>query len=199
VAAKLARKGIQVRGVAREPSRFPRHANVELVSADLTDRQEAEKALRNSRAVYLTCPEMGEDPLALESAVGLNVVEAAKRADIQHLVLHTALQADRGNSGAGIIDNKRQLEKAVEASAIGYTILRPGRFLQNLFLAKDYFKQGMFSMPWPTERRIGGVSVEDIANATVAIFEKGPQNRGFDFHLPGGIIGTSIAQAASPV
>ena len=199
VAAKLARQGIQVRGIARDPSRFPGHANVELVIADLTNRQEAEKALRNSRAVYLTPPEMGEDPLALESAVGLNVIEAAKHAGIQHLVLHTALQADRGKTGAGIIDHKRQLEQAAESSGIGYTILRPGWFLQNLFLAKDYFEQGMFSMPWPPERRIAGVSVEDIANVAVALLEKGPQNRGFDLHLPGGVTGTSIAQAASRV
>src|SRR5919106_2470855 len=199
VASKLAQKGIKVRGIARDPSQLAGPANVELVAVDLTDRQDAEKALKNSHAVYLTPPEMGEDPLTLERAVGLNVVEAAKDADIQLLVLHTALQSDRGNTGAGIIDRKRQIEQAVEASGIGYTILRPGWFLQNLFLAKDYFEQGMFSMPWPPERRIGGVSVDDIANAAVALLEKGPQNRGFDFHLPGGVTGTSIAQAASGV
>lgn len=54
-------------------------------------------------------------------------------------------------------------------------------------------------MPWPSERHIGGVSVEDIANAAVALLEKGPQNRGFDLHLPGGVTGPSIAQAASRV
>lgn len=199
VAAKLARQGVHVRGIARDPSRFPGHAHVELVAADLTDQREVEKALGDSRAVYLTLPEMGEDPLALEGAVGLNVVEAAKHADIQHIVLHTALQADRGNTGAGIIDRKHQIEEAIQSSGIGYTILRPGWFLQNLFLARDYLEQGTFSMPWPPERRIGGVSVEDIANAAVALIEKGPQNRGFDVHLPGGVTGTSIAQAASRV
>ncbi len=199
VAVKLAQKGIRVRGIARDPSRFPGHDNVELVTADLMNRQEAEEALKNSRAVYLTPPEMGEDPLALERAVGLNVIEAAKRTGIQHLMLHTALQADKGKTGTGIIDGKRQLEQALGSSGIGYTILRPGWFMQNLFLAKDYFEQGMFSMPWPPERPIGGVSVEDIANIAIALFEKGPQNRGFDLHLPGGVTGTSIAQAASRV
>ncbi len=199
VAVKLAQKGIQVRGIARDLSRFAGPANVDLMVADLTDHQEAEKALKNSRAVYLTPPEMGEDPLALESAVGLNVIEAAKRTGIQHVMLHTALQANKGKTGTGIIDRKRQLEQALESSGIGYTILRPGWFFQNLFLAKDYFEQGMFSMPWPPERRIGGVSVEDIASAAVALLEKGPQNRGFDLHLPGGVTGTSIAQAASRV
>src|SRR5918996_1309370 len=104
VPAKLAQKGIQVRGIARDPSRFAGPANVEL---------------------------MGEDPLALERAVGLNVIEAAQHANIEHLVLHTALQSDRGNIVVGIIANKRLLEHAAEASGIGYTILRPGWFLQN--------------------------------------------------------------------
>jgi uncharacterized protein YbjT (DUF2867 family) len=57
VAAKLAQKGMQVRGIARNPSQLPRHTNVELVAADLTDRQQAEKALQGSQAVYLTTPE----------------------------------------------------------------------------------------------------------------------------------------------
>lgn len=54
-------------------------------------------------------------------------------------------------------------------------------------------------MHWPAERRIGGVSVEDVANAAVALFEKGPQNRGFDLHWPGGVTGQATAQTACHV
>lgn len=199
VASKLAAKGIQVRGIARDPSYFSGNQDVELVAADFTNRREAEQALAGSQVVYLTLPEEGEDPLALESAVGLNAVEAAGKAGIEHLLLHTALHSNRGDTGVAIIDNKRPIGEAVEASEIGYTILRPAWFLQNLFGAKEYLEQGMVSMPMPPERRIGGVSVEDIANAAVAFFEKGPQNRGFDLYLPGGVSGPMIAEAASQV
>lgn len=71
VASKLAAKGVEVRGIARDPSQFSGNQNVELVAADLTNRREAEQALEGSQVVYLTLPEEGEDPLALESAVGL--------------------------------------------------------------------------------------------------------------------------------
>jgi len=199
VASKLAAKGVAVRGIARDPSQFSGNQNVDLVAADFTNRQEAEKALAGSQVVYLTLPEEGEDPLALESAVGLNAIEAARKAGIDHMLLHTALQSDRGDTGVAIIDNKRPIEEAVMASEFGYTILRPAWFLQNLFGAKEYLEQGMVSMPIPPEQRIGGISVEDIANAAVAFFEKGPQNRGFDLYLPGGVSGPMIAEAAGQV
>jgi len=199
VASKLAAKGVAVRGIARDPSQFSGNQNVDLVAADFTNRQEAEKALAGSQVVYLTLPEEGEDPLALESAVGLNAIEAARKAGIDHMLLHTALHSDRGDTGVAIIDNKRPIEEAVMASEFGYTILRPAWFLQNLFGAKEYLEQGMVSMPIPPEQRIGGISVEDIANAAVAFFEKGPQNRGFDLYLPGGVSGPMIAEAAGQV
>lgn len=153
VASKLAAKGVEVRGIARDPSQFSGNQNVELVAADLTNRREAEQALEGSQVVYLTLPEEGEDPLALESAVGLNAVEAARRAGIEHMLLHTALHSDRGDTGVAIIDNERPIEEAVVASGFGYTILRPAWFLQNIFGAKEYLEHGMYSMPIPPERR----------------------------------------------
>lgn len=199
VAAKLAAKEIPVQCIARDPSRFFGPPSAKLVPADLTDRSEAERVLNGCRALYLTLPEMGDDPLGLELSVGLNAVQAAKNAGIQHLVLHTALRSDRGDTGAGIIDNKKRIEETIERSGLGYTILRPGWFLQNLFGAKDYLAQGMFSFPMPPERRIGGVSVEDIANAAVAFLQMEPQGRGIDLHIPGGVTGPAIAEAAARV
>lgn len=187
VARKLAAKGVAVRGVARDPSGFGAQAGVELVRADLTRPEEAQRALQGAKAVYLTPPEKGEDPLGLERKVAENVIEAAKRQRVGHLVLHTALQADRGNTGARILDNKHGIEQAVERSGVPYTILRPGWFLQNLFGAKPWLEQGTLSMPLPQERRVAAVSVEDVANAAVGFLEKGPQKRGFDLHLPGGV------------
>jgi uncharacterized protein YbjT (DUF2867 family) len=195
VARKLVAMGVDVRGVARHPSAFE-GGGVELVQADLTDAAAADKALEGVDSLYLTLPEAGEDPLGLEGAVATNVLRSATNAGVGHLVAHTAVHADRGDTGARILDNKHPIEEVIEDSGLGYTILRPGWFLQNLFGAKGYLEQGMFAMPWPPDRPWAATSVEDVARAAVAFLERGPANAAFDVHIPGGVTGAAICEAA---
>jgi uncharacterized protein YbjT (DUF2867 family) len=189
---------VDVRGVARHPSAFE-GGGVELVQADLMDASAADEALEGVESVYLTPPEAGEDPLGLEGAVATNVVRAATKAGVRQLVAHTAVHADRGDTGARILDNKHPIEQAIEDSGLGFTILRPGWFLQNLFGAKGYLEQGMFAMPWPADRPWAATSVEDVAAAAAAFLERGPANAAFDVHIPGGVTGAAICEAAGAV
>jgi uncharacterized protein YbjT (DUF2867 family) len=197
IATKLANKGVVVRGVARDPTNFQGPESVELQAADLSKPEEAERVLKGARSLYLTPPEKGEEPFTAERRVAENVINAAKREGIAHIVLHTALQADRGDTGVKILDNKTEIERRVKESGVPYTILRPGWFMQNLFGAKPHIEQGTLSMPFPASRRIGSVSVEDVANAAVGFLEEGPQNRGFDLHVPGGVTCDALCQATS--
>lgn len=198
VARKLAAHGHEVRGVARDPSRFPGEG-VELVAADATEPDRARRALEGAESAYVTPPESGEDPLGLETSVATNVIEAAGQVGLTHLVVHTVVHADRGDTGAGILDNKHPIERAVQESGIPYTIIRPGWFFQNLFGAKQYLEQGMFVMPWPGDLAWAGTSVEDVSRAIVGFLESGPANRGFDVHVEGGVTGAGIAEAARRV
>ncbi|MGH2689061.1 MAG: SDR family oxidoreductase [Actinomycetota bacterium] len=198
VAGKLAAEGADVRGVARHASAFEGDG-VELVEADLTDGSAADEVFGDVDAVYLTLPEAGDDPLALETAVATNVLRAATNAGVRHVVTHTAVHAERSDTGAGILDNKHPIEKAIEDSGLGYTILRSGWFLQNMFAARGYLEQGMFSMPWPADRAWAGTSVEDLARAAVAFFHQGAANAAFDLYIPGGVTGAAICEAAGRV
>jgi uncharacterized protein YbjT (DUF2867 family) len=145
--------------------------------------------------VYLTPPLGGGDPLRLERAVASNVIAAAREHSVGHLVAHTALHADRGDTGVDLLDNKTGIEREIAASGVPYTILRPAWFLQNLFGAKPYLEQGMFSMPWPADTPWAATSVADIARAAVGFHRRGPANRGFDLHVPGGITAADICEA----
>lgn len=197
VARKLVAQGHEVVGLARNPSDAP--AGVDTVSVDLTDGSAAKQAVADVEAVYLTPPLGGEDPLGTERAVTLNVIEAAGQSGVDHVVMHSAVHADRGDTGAGILDNKHPIEKALAGSGLGYTILRPAWFLQNLHLAKGYLEQGMFSMPWPADMVWAATDVDDLVQAAVAFLESGPANRGFDVHLPGGITANGICAAVERV
>ncbi len=197
VASRLVEAGHDVVGLSHGAGELP--DGVRPREVDLTDESAARKALDGIDAVYLTPPEAGPDPLALERSVGMNVIQAARDRGVEHVVMHTAVHADRGDTGSGVLDNKHPLETALAASGVPYTILRPAWFLQNLFGAKDYLAQGIFSMPWPADMVWAGTDIDDVARAAVAFLENGPANRGFDIHLPGGITASAICTAVESV
>ncbi|MCG6987535.1 MAG: NAD(P)H-binding protein [Gemmatimonadetes bacterium] len=196
VARKLAAAGHDVVGLSRHPGA---EAPGRIVAVDLRDADAARKALAGVDGVYLTPPEGGATPLEDERAVGLNVIEAAKEAGVGHVVMHTALQADRGDTGARILNNKTVLETTLADSGTPYTILRPAWYLQNLFGAKPWLDQGMFSMPWAADMAWAATDIEDIASLAAHFFEAGPANRGFDVHLPGGVTAAGIGAAVEAV
>lgn len=197
LAPRLVAAGHKVRAIARKPGESA--PGIEPLAADLTSPEKAFAALDGVEGVYLTPIEGGEDPLALETAVSMNVIDAAAHNGVEHIVAHTALRANRGDTGARVLDNKTAIETALAASGVGFTIFRPPWFLQNLWLARDYLEQGVVSLPWPGDMVWGAVDIEDVVTAALAYFERGPANRGFDLLIPGGITGDKIAAAASKV
>ncbi len=174
-------------------------ADVESVAVDLTDRTAAVGALDGVEGLYLTPPLGGREPLVTERAVAMNVIAAAAELGVAHVVMHTAVHADRGDTGSRILDNKTPLEAALADSGLGHTILRPAWYLQNLHGAKGYLEQGMFSMPWPADMVWAATDVEDVARAAVWFLGTGPANRGFDIHLPGGVTSAAICEAVEKV
>lgn len=195
---RLAAGGAEVRAVCRNPGE-DWQPGVEPVAADVTDQQQALDAIEGSDGVYLTTLFGGDDASGSGRQAADNVIDAALKHDVTHVVAHTAVRADRGDTGARILDDKTPIELRLAESGVGYTILRPGWFLQNLWAARDYLTQGVMSMPWPGDMVWAATDVEDIVGAAVAFFERGPANRGFDVHIPGGITGDAIAAAATRV
>ena len=196
VAKALVEAGHRVTGLSRNPTRA---ASDRVVAVDLRNEAAAEGALSGVDTVYLTPPEGGADPLRDEQAVVRSVIKAAARRGVKHIVMHTALRADRGNTGARILDNKTPLETALRGSGVPYSILRPAWYLQNLLGAKPWLDQGMFSMPWSADMVWAATDVNDVARAAVALIELGPTNRGFDVHQPGGVTAAAICRAVQAV
>lgn len=192
---RLASGGYDVRAISRNPGQ-PING-VTWVQADLADADQAFAALAGSNGVYLTPCLSGDKPLQNETLVTTNVINAAAKQGIDHVIMHTALHADRGDTGAAILDNKTPIERALENSGVGYTILRPAWFLQNLWAARDYIEQGVISLPWPGNMVWAATDINDIVTAAVAFFELGPTGSAFDIHIPGGITGQQIADAAT--
>ncbi len=192
VARLLADAGHQVVGFSRNPAGS---APYRAVAVDLRNEAAVDATLAGIDVVYLTTPEGGADPLGDEQVIVRNVIAAAARAGVKHIVMHTALRANRGNTGARILDNKTSLEAALRDSGVPFSILRPAWYLQNLFGAKAWLDQAMFSMPWPADMVWAATDVDDLARAAVALIAMGPANRAFDVHQPGGITAGAICSA----
>jgi uncharacterized protein YbjT (DUF2867 family) len=197
VARRVLEAGHDVVGLSRGRGEGPPGAR--RVSVDLADPAATARALEGMEAVYLTPPLAGEDPLGTERAVARSVMAAARRAGVAHVVMHTAVHADRGDTGSRILDDKQPLEEALAGSGLGYTILRPAWYLQNLHGARGYLEEGVFSMPWPADMVWAATDVEDVARAAVWFLGTGPANRGFDVHLPGGVTSAAICDAVERV
>jgi len=194
---RLVAEGHQVRAVSRTPD--APSAGVQPVPADVTDADQALDVLDGADGVYLTSMMSGRDLYSTERTAAENVIDAAAKHDVDHLVVHTAVGADRGDTGARILDNKTAIERRLAESGVGYTILRPAWFLQNLWAARGHLAQGVVSMPWPGDMVWAATDVEDIVTTATAFFGRGPANRGFDVHIPGGITGEQLAAAATRV
>ena len=196
VAPALAEAGHRVIGLSRNPGSA---AAITMVAVDVRDEAATARALSDVDAIYLTPPMSGESPLVDEQAAVRSVIAAASRAGVKHIVMHTALHADRGNTGARILDNKTTLETALRSSGVGFSILRPAWYLQNLFGAKPWLDQGMFSMPWDADMVWAATDVNDVVKAAVALIEHGPTGRAFDIHQPGGVTAGAIGRAVQAV
>jgi uncharacterized protein YbjT (DUF2867 family) len=122
VLRQLAAAGQPVRALSRRPADVEAPAGVEVVRADLADAGSLPAAFEGADAAFLYTV-FGDSAPALA---------AAKRAGIRHVVLLSSQAVAAFESGNEIADRHRTVERAVEASGLAWTFLRPGGFASNV-------------------------------------------------------------------
>src|ERR1041384_6333441 len=94
---------------------------------------------------------------------GKNVADAAKAADIQHLVYSSVGAAHRG-MGQKHFDSKWIIEQYIHSLDIPYTIFRPAAFYENFNWERPTITNGTFNaLGLRPEKERQLVAVEDIA------------------------------------
>ena len=139
---------------------------VETVSANYGDLASIEKAMEGVSTLFMVLqnhPEMEN--------WGQNIVEAAKKAGIKHIVRSSGSLADK-NSPLLIRKLLGETDQVVMDSGIDYTITSPSFFMQNFinYFTEDY-KNGAIYQPsadgkvsWTDVRDIAAVNVEVLLN-----------------------------------
>lgn len=180
--------GFHVRAVTRNPdSDAARHAaslGAVPVAGDLNDRASIRNAMEGAEAVYYVGAS-AENRWDIGQAVqGINAVDAAIEAGIQHFVFQSALTADA--RGVLLMGSKRAIEERLAELPLRTTILRPGFFMENLlrfFIPMKKDGELVFAIPIPPEKENGLIAAEDIGKAAAAVISDPDRYAGTEIKL----------------
>ncbi|BDM71232.1 nucleotide-diphosphate-sugar epimerase [Streptomyces nigrescens] len=117
----LVRAGASVHALTRTPERAGLPAGVTVFRGDLEDPDTLRTALSGVDRLYLF-----PVPETAEAVAGM-----AREAGVRHIVTLSSISAGY-NSGDFSGDHHRAVEKAVEASGLEWTHVRPGEFMANV-------------------------------------------------------------------
>jgi uncharacterized protein YbjT (DUF2867 family) len=177
VVNELLAAGASVR--AAYHTRLPQASGVQGVRVDLTTGEGMDEALDGVHALFLLMGGMSD-----QTAAEIRIVEAARRAGVSRLVKLSVFGAETEAYSFARIH--RQVERAVEASGMSYTFLRPVSFMQNFltYYGDTIRREDAFYLPCGTGRE-AHVDARDIARvAAQALTSPGHDGKGYDLTGP---------------
>jgi len=147
--------------------------------ADFSDKSSLLRALTGVDTVFLVC-----SPIPALVELESNAIEACQESGVKHVVLNSALgAADWPKSFPAW---HRQVEDRLRASGLGYTILRPNSFLQNItaYIAPSIRAQGVFYAATGSAR-YSFLDVRDIATVAAKALTSPRDHAGKIYELNG--------------
>ena len=173
---ELLARGHSVRALTRKPDSPAATAlaerGVTIVPGNFDDEGSLERAARGVDTIFAMSTPF-EHGAKTETLEGINIVRAASRLRVKHLVYSSVAGADRA-TGIPHFDSKFEVEQEIRRSGIPFTIVAPVFFMEN-FLA-DWMAagiaQGSIALALPATRRLQQIAVEDIAKFTALVIER---------------------------
>lgn len=134
-----------------------------------------------------------------QTQLELNAVEAAKAVGVQHIVKQSVMGAEDEAFSLALLH--RPVEKAIEASGMAWTFLRPNSFMQNVvtFMSETIKAESAFFSA-SGEAKIAHVDVRDIAAVAVkALTEPNHEGQAYTLTGPETLTYDELAQELSVV
>jgi uncharacterized protein YbjT (DUF2867 family) len=189
----LATQGVPVRVIVRDADKAAalEIEGVEAFNGDLEVRATIDAAMRDiSGVVLVTAADLQQE---------LNVIDSAARADVKHVVKITTKAS--AHSPIALRRDHAQIERALIASGVGYTLLRNNTYMQNfLTMAPGIATTNSFSSG-TGDGAVGHVDVRDVA-AVAAEIAASPSAYAGKTYWPTGpeaLTGTEVAAVLSKV
>jgi uncharacterized protein YbjT (DUF2867 family) len=180
---RLLERGIAVRALSRDPERaraLPGFSGAEIVAGDPARPETLEPAMQGVTKVFLI-PPSGPGSDTSEQ----NVIEAARRAGVRHIVKLSALCADPSAPSMALSHNYRA-EEILKSSGVPYTILRPSSFMQNFLYYYSASIRGEGAVYQSLgEARMAIIDTRDIAEVAIKVLtSEGHEGKTYDLTGP---------------
>lgn len=193
VSQLAANTDVVVRAGVRDPKKAEglRRENVEVVALDYDKPDTLAAACEGADKVFLLTPFA---PNQVEC--GLRLLEAAKAAGVKHIVKLSAMGADQ-EPGIQLGRWHREVEKAIEASGVAWTFIRPNNFYENLVNYYGPDKEGAIYLPFG-QGAVSFVDGRDVAACVVAALTgRGHEGKAYEVTGPEALTMTRMAEILS--
>ncbi len=178
----LLQGGAAVRALVRRPEQTAPLRNLgaqEVLVGDIQDEATLRQAMPGVQAVYLICPNMHPE----EVAIGRAAIAAAQAAGGPRLVYHSVLHPHTEKMPHHW--RKLRVEELLFESSLEWTILQPAAYMQNVLAGwPAIVGQGVYRVPYPVETRLGMVDLADVAEVAAAVLTR-PGHAGAIYELAG--------------
>ena len=164
VARELLKRGYVVRGLTRNPesdrARAMADLGADMVQGDFDDPESLAVAMQGAYGVFAVTNfwEHGYDK---EVAHGIQLVDAAKVAGIEHFVFTSVAGAD-DYTGIPHFDSKGEIEVYLRESGINYSIVRPVEFMDNVAYLRKQLLSGTYYDPRDSGQTHQWIAARDI-------------------------------------
>ncbi len=183
--------GLRIRTLVRDPAKAEalEKDGYEVAVGDLEEPDTLAEAFDGVDILWLLTPAS-----ALEPSMGSNAVQAARRANVKHIVRNSAIKAahDAPNRNGRL---HALVEESVKASGIPWTIIRPHYYMQNLLSsAGSVASDGMLYMNMGPGR-VGTIDARDVGVLAAKVIEHPDRHAGRTY-TPTGPESIDMASAA---
>jgi uncharacterized protein YbjT (DUF2867 family) len=164
----LGAAGYPVRAMTRDPeserARRLRAEGVEVVRADMTDRESMDRVMQGVDKVFAMATPFNPGGPEEEVVQGKTTGDAAAAAGVSHYVYSSVGDAERG-TGIPHFDSKWAIEEHLRGLDLPLTVFRPVWFFENFttFALQPTGDGYIVPMPLSPDTTLQGVAVRDVA------------------------------------
>ncbi|MGL4316585.1 MAG: SDR family oxidoreductase [Pseudomonas sp.] len=178
-------QGMQIRLLARDANKArAQYPTAEIIEGSMMNPEDVYAALQGADAAFLITPMGVRNDKRSEVAAAKPVIEAARRAQLKHLVYVSVLRADKP-SELSLIDAKHDIEVLLAQSGVPWTAIRAGSYMEDVFdIRLHQIEKGKFLFPVIKDRRFSYTCQKDIPRFVIQNFDR-PLGRGLNFIAPG--------------
>lgn len=182
---ELTQRGVSVRALVRNQQRADvarRNGAAEVAIGDLTEPATLSDAVAGVDGVF----HIGPAHSAREAEMGVAMVDAARAAGVRKFVfsgvIHPAISAMTNHAAA-----KLPVEEALYNSELDFTVLQPGRFMQNFERSwNDIVEHGRLAQPYSLTAKFCSVDYRDVAEVAAKAMTGDELSYGtFELSAPG--------------